>query len=118
VRILVVDDSAAIRARVAAMLVDVPGVEVLEASGADEAIEIVGGRTVDFVVLDLSMPDRSGLEALAEIKRRPHPPTVIIMTNHSTSHHRRQCLARGADAFLDKSRDFDELLAIARRGRI
>jgi DNA-binding NarL/FixJ family response regulator len=117
VRILVVDDSPAVRARLVAMLVEVPGVELREVDRASQALEVAGDWLPDVVVLDLSMPDRSGLEILPAMKSLPVPPTVIVLTNHCTSHHMRRCLAMGADFFFDKSRDFGRVVEIVRLRR-
>lgn len=114
-RILVVDDSAAIRARLVEMLREVPGVEPQEATGADEALEAIRASAPDVVVLDVHMPGKSGIDVLPMIKALPSPPVVVILTSHPTEHHRRLSLAHGADFFLDKSRDFArvvELVAI------
>jgi DNA-binding NarL/FixJ family response regulator len=118
VRVLVVDDSAAIRARLAAMLRELPGVDVREASSADEALASHAADPADVVVLDVHMPGRSGLDVLPELKAHHAPPVVLVVTSHPTEHLRRQALATGADLFLDKSREFAlvlELVAVRRR---
>lgn len=116
-RILVVDDSPAIRARLVAMLVEVPGVEAREAAGADEALEVIRTSRPDLVVLDLHMPGKSGLEVLPALKALPSAPVVVVLTSHPTEHHRRLCVAQGADFFFDKSRDFARVVELVRSGR-
>jgi two-component system response regulator EvgA len=106
VRVLVVDDSRAIRARMAALLRELPGVEVEEASGADEAVERARSIAAHAVVLDLHMPGKSGLEVIATLKALTPPPMVLVLTSHATAHHKRSCLAQGADAFFDKAAEF------------
>jgi DNA-binding NarL/FixJ family response regulator len=110
VRVLVVDDSLAIRARLAAMLSEVPGVEVCEARGADEALAIARRRAPHVVLLDLHMPGKNGLAVLPELKAVSPPPIVVVLTSHPTEHHRRLCACRGADFFFDKSADFAKLV--------
>jgi CheY-like chemotaxis protein len=117
VRILVVDDSPGIRARLVAMLLEVPGVEAREAAGADEALEVIRTWRPDLVVLDLHMPGRSGLEVLPAIKTLPSAPVIVVLTSHPTDHHRRLCVAQGADFFFDKSRDFARVVELVRAGR-
>jgi two-component system response regulator DevR len=112
VRVLVVDDSPAIRTRLATLMRDAAGVEVAEAPGADEALEHLRAHGADVVVLDVHMPGRSGLDVLPEIKASPGSPLVIVLTSHPTDHHRRQCLAQGADYFFDKSRDFARVVEV------
>jgi CheY-like chemotaxis protein len=114
VRILVVDDSPAIRARLVAMLAEVPGVHALEASGADEALTATRAFLPQLVVLDMHMPGRSGLDVLPEIKALPLAPLVVMLTSHPTEHHRRISLSHGAELLLDKSRDFARVVELAR----
>ncbi|HEY3818533.1 MAG TPA: response regulator [Polyangiaceae bacterium] len=111
-RILVVDDSPAIRARLVAMLREIPDVEPYEAGGADEALAAIGERVPDLVVLDVHMPGKSGLDVLPTIKALPSPPVVIILTSDPSEHHRRLSLAYGADFFFDKSRDFARVVEL------
>lgn len=104
--VLIVDDSRAIRARMAALLGDLPGVQVVEAAGADEALELARAQPVSAVVLDLHMPGRGGLEIIAALKALAPPPRVLVLTSQPTPHHERLCLARGADGFFDKATEF------------
>jgi CheY-like chemotaxis protein len=112
VRILVVDDSPAIRARLVAMLREVPGVEPYEAAAADEALEAIRASAPDVVVLDVHMPGMSGIDVLPIIKALPSPPVVVILTSHPTDHHRRLSIAHGADFFFDKSLDFARVVEL------
>lgn len=108
------DDSPAVRARLVAMLAEVPGAQVGEATGAEEALELIIRTRPKLVVLDLHLPGRNGLELLPDIKSLPLPPVVVVLTSHPTAYHERQCIARGADFFFDKSRDFARVVEIAR----
>jgi CheY-like chemotaxis protein len=110
--VLIVDDSHAIRARLVSLMREIEGVDPLEASGADEALELVRRDGADVVVLDLHMPGKGGLEILPLLKATPARPLVVVFTSHPTELHRRECLALGADYFFDKSRDFAELLGV------
>jgi DNA-binding response OmpR family regulator len=112
VRILVVDDSAAIRARLVAMLRELPGVEPHEATDADEALAAIREHLPDLVVLDVHMPGKSGIDVLPIIKALPSAPVVVVLTSHPTEHHRRLSLAQGADFFFDKSLDFARVLEL------
>lgn len=116
-RILVVDDSAAIRSRLVAMLREVPGVEAHEAGGADEALALAMASPPDFVVLDLHMPGKGGLEVLPALKQLASAPRVVVLTSHPTDQHRRLSLASGADFFFDKSREFARVVELVRAAR-
>jgi DNA-binding NarL/FixJ family response regulator len=112
VRVLVVDDSPAIRARLVTMLREVHDIHVVaEASDGDEALRLARLHAPDVVVLDLNLPGLSGLEVLALLKAEPAPPVVIILTNHPYDRYRGACLRGGADFFFDKSNDFDRVAA-------
>lgn len=91
--------------REVALLVD-------EAGDADAAVELVRTHAPTLVILDLQMPGKSGLEILPILKARAEPPIILVLTNEATEHHRRECMAHGADFFFDKSTQFDRVLDV------
>jgi two-component system OmpR family response regulator len=113
VRVLIVDDAALVRARLGAMLAEIPGVGVVvEADTYALAVEVLCAWAPDVVIVDLHLGAVSGL-GLVSIAKRDHPRALlIVMTSHPTSRHRRRCLALGADHFLDKSQDFENVVRI------
>jgi DNA-binding NarL/FixJ family response regulator len=115
VRILVVDDSAAVRGSLRALLCDVlPGTTVSEATGAAPALECVRAERWDLVLLDLSLPDRSGVEALRDIRReRPELP-VVVMSLHPAEHYRPAMLAAGAADYVAKGSPAATIAAVVR----
>jgi DNA-binding NarL/FixJ family response regulator len=115
VKVLVVDDSPSIRARLMTLLREVDGLDLAEASGADEALRSLASESVDVVLLDLHMPGKTGLDVLPAIKAHTPSPLVIVLTGHPTEHHSRLCLALGADYFFDKSKDFARVLELVGR---
>jgi len=121
-RILLVDDHAVVRKGMKAILEDqLAGVGVAEASGGDEALALLAGRKFDVVVLDLSMPGRSGIDLLAEIKHRHAELPVLIMSLHGEEQFAVRALRAGASGYLTKAAAPEELLAavlkVARGGR-
>jgi two-component system, OmpR family, response regulator len=104
--VLVVDDSPAVRARLVAMIGAAPHVDVREAGEAQGALAVIARAAVDVVVLDLHLPQTSGLDLLTRIKALDSTITVIVLTNEASTPYRRECLLRGADHFFDKSHDF------------
>jgi CheY-like chemotaxis protein len=113
VQILVVDDSAAVRGRLAALLAsDVPGASVHEADDGDAALALARRQPIDVVVLDLHMPGCDGLELIVAFRVLARVPRVIVLTADATEQHKRACLVRGAEAFLDKATDFERVSAL------
>ena len=120
---LVIDDSVPVRKRVAAVLAEIPGVDaVLECGGSVDALELLREQSPEIIVLDLNLRGESGLAFMRRAKLGSVRPLLIVLTNESSERHRRECVARGADHFFDKSRDVDHLLGVvakaaARSGR-
>ena len=107
---LVVDDSPLLRRRVTAMIRETRSDAVVaEAQNAAEALSLASAQATRLVVLDLGLPDGSGLGLIEPLKQSADPPVVVVLTNHATEHHRRESIARGADYFLDKSREFERV---------
>jgi DNA-binding response OmpR family regulator len=114
-RVLVVDDSPAVRRRIVAMVHEAcAGASVSEASRGDEALELAMRNPPRLVVLDLKLAGEQGLDLLQPLKTVETPPAVLVLTNHATLHYRRECLAKGADYFFDKSLEFDRVRDVVR----
>jgi DNA-binding NarL/FixJ family response regulator len=110
-KVLVVEDSTAVRRRLASRLRELPGVElVAEATDGSGALWYARTLAPDVVLLDLSLPGPSGIEVLTRIKNGTNPPVVIVLTNNANEPYRVACLGRGADYFFDKSKQFDEMV--------
>jgi DNA-binding NarL/FixJ family response regulator len=115
VRVLLVDDHAVVRRGIRATLEDlVPGAKVAEASNGDEALAALA-EPFDAVVLDLSMPGRSGIDLLAEIKHRWPKLPVLIMSLHGEEHFAVRALRAGASGYLTKAADPEQLVEALHR---
>jgi DNA-binding NarL/FixJ family response regulator len=114
-RVFITDDSQLVVERMADLLKDVAGVELVgQAGNALDAVLSIQQTNPDAVILDLQMPGGSGLEVLRAI-RRGHPGVqVLICTNYPYPQYRNECLAAGANFFLDKSADFNKIPGIFR----
>jgi len=105
-RILIADDSAILRQRMAAQLAQDPALTVVaEARDTQETLALIDAEHPDAVVLDLSMPGGGGIAVLEALRGRPDRPVVVVLTNHVLEEYRERCLGLGAAAFLDKSAD-------------
>ncbi len=103
-RILVVDDHPVVRRGLKNLLGAHPGWEVIdEASDGVEAVDKSGQLTPDIVVLDLSMPKMSGLEACRLIRRNTPQSEVLIVTQHDSPQMMREAGDAGARGYVVKS---------------
>lgn len=120
VKVFIVDDSAFIRERLRIMLSELKEVEVIgQANNPQEAIEGILKLKPDVVLLDIRMPGGNGIDVLKNIKKDRNPPQVIMFTNYPYPQYRKKCKDAGADYFLDKSTEFNEVIEILNniRGR-
>lgn len=108
-RILVVEDDADLRCLLARAL-RAEGYAVDTAEDGEDGLVKAGSWEYDAVVLDLMLPKRDGLSVLAELRRR-RPTPVLILTARDTVHDRVRGLDGGADDYLVKPFDLQELLA-------
>jgi DNA-binding NarL/FixJ family response regulator len=116
VDVFVVEDSAGFRDRLIAALEEEPGVRVVGwAAGEDEAVVAITRLRPEFVVLDIRLPQGSGLAALEAIKRLDAPPIVAMLTNYPEPQYRARCAELGADHFFYKAAGLDSLLEECRR---
>jgi DNA-binding NarL/FixJ family response regulator len=115
-RIFIVDDSAAIRARLVAVLGELEEVELVgQAASAREAIDAIASLDPHSVLLDLCLPDASGMEVLRTLCPRRPAMVFVVLTNHSEPQYRRACERAGAAYFLDKSSEFYRVEEVIRR---
>jgi two-component system, NarL family, invasion response regulator UvrY len=121
IRVAIVDDHAIVRAGLRQYFSEQVDLRVTgEASNGREALDLVRLGDLDVMVMDLSMPDQSGVEALAAIKaRRPELP-VLILSGFPEAHYATTLLRQGASGYLNKECDPEEIATAIRtvaRGR-
>jgi len=115
VQVLIVDDSAIVRFRLAEMVESVEHVAVVgQAQGATQGITALRELRPDLVILDIQMPDGDGVAVLEAAKQLDPAPAVMMLTNYVDDYHRLRCRTAGADFFLDKSKQFEEIPNILR----
>lgn len=116
-KVLIADDSAVLRERLASMISELPNVEAIaQARDASEAVEMARELRPDAAILDIRMPGGGGVVALRRIKRDRPETTVIILTNYSSPQYRSECMRAGADYFFDKSTEFERAVEILGQG--
>ena len=108
--VLVVEDSLLIIERILGLLSESSNIKmIIHAANYSESIKMINEIRADIVLLDLNLPDKSGIELLKEIKNNHPQMKVIVLTNHASDNYREICTYMGADYFFDKSSDFDKI---------
>ena len=121
IRIAIIDDHAIVRAGLRQFFSEqVDFTVVAEAGNGRDAVDIVRKGDVDVILMDLSMPDQSGVDALAAIKARAPDLPVLILSGFPEEHYATTQLRQGASGYLNKDCDPEEIVKAIRtvyRGR-
>jgi len=110
-KIIIADDHAVVRRGLKQILLEMSGVKVVEeVDNGPALIEKITNDSFDFVVLDISMPGQSGLQALKEIRgRKPNLP-VLILSIHPEEQYALRALKGGASGYITKDSAPEELV--------
>jgi len=111
--ILIVDDESEIRESLETLL-QLEGYAVATAASAREGLSQIGDRTFDVVLLDLALPDKSGMDVLAEMRMVNPEQAVIMITAYGTVENAVRAMQSGATNFIQKPWDNEKLLADVR----
>jgi len=114
-RVLVVDDEEVIR-DILATLLEREGWQVTTASNGTRALSAFEAEPHDVVLLDLMLPDRPGLEVLAEIRRRDPDAVVVIVTAYSSIEGAIEAMRLGAFHYIPKPFQNEEVLLTVEKG--
>jgi two-component system response regulator NreC len=115
IRILLADDHTLIRSGIATLLQSIKDFSVVgEAEDGEDAVHKTGELRPDVIVIDLSMPKLSGIEATKIIKKRYPETNVLVLTMHENEEYVYQILKSGASGYVLKSAGRDELAAAIR----
>lgn len=121
IRIAIVDDHSMVRAGLRQFFSDQSDFSVVaEASNGREAIDLVRKGGIDVMVMDLSMPESGGVDALAGIRARAPDLPVLILSGFPEEHYATTLLRQGASGYLNKDCDPEEVVQAIRtvfRGR-
>jgi DNA-binding NarL/FixJ family response regulator len=112
-RVVTVDDSPLIAARIGDLLAEIPGIELKGKAGTiAEALSLIETELPDVVLLDIHLASdkpKTGIDLL-HIASRIYPDVKVIMLTNLTDHsYRLMCESSGAYMFLDKSNDFEKI---------
>lgn len=115
IKLLLADDHAVLRAGLRALLNSQPDMEVIaEAADGEEAIRKSAEFAPDIVIMDISMPILTGLEATKEIKKRNPAAKILVLTVHEDESYLHRMLRAGASGYIPKKAADTELLAAIR----
>ncbi len=111
INIIIVDDHAILRAGLKQVLAEAGDIEVIaEAGTANEAIKQCRELNVDVLLLDISLPDRSGIEALQYIRKDSPRLPVLMLSMHREDQYAVRALKAGASGYLCKQSASDDLV--------
>ena len=116
INILIADDHPVVRKGLKDILTDgIQGVLVGEAKNGQEVLNEVERQVWDLVILDISMPDRSGLDVLKALKQsRPKLP-VLILSFHPEAEYGKRALMSGASGYVNKESASEDLVQAVRQ---
>ncbi len=116
IKILVADDHAIVRKGLIQIISEVPGMHVVdEASNGIEAMQKLLEKDYDIVLLDISMPGRSGLDILRAIKNKKPKIPVLVLSVHPEEQYAIRAIKAGASGYLTKDSAPDELIAAIKK---
>ncbi len=116
IRVLLVDDHAIVREGIRQILADTHDIVVAgTVAGGVEAIAIVRKTACEVVVLDISMPDRSGIEVLKQLRKEFPKVAVLMLSMHSEDQYAMRSMKAGAAGYLNKQSAPAELVDAIRK---
>ena len=114
-RLLLVDDHAVVRSGLRMLLENERDIEIIgEASSAGEAMETAARLKPNVILMDIGLPDLSGIDATREIKKRLPEVVIVALTIHEDEEYFFKMLEAGATGYVPKRAAPDELLTAIR----
>lgn len=115
IRVLIVDDHPMLREGTAALLVGQPDLTVVGTTGRGvEALELIASLRPDVLILDLQLPDLSGVEVARRSRGVASPPAILVLSNYEEPGYVRALLQIGARGYLGKATGGAEIVAAVR----
>jgi DNA-binding NarL/FixJ family response regulator len=118
VRVFIVEDSPLIRKRIMDNLRSIGGFIVVGfAESEDDAVAAITETEPDVVVTDIRLKEGNGIEVVRQVRQASlaSPPKIYVLSNYATPEYRHECELVGADAFFDKSGEYDRFLDALQR---
>jgi DNA-binding NarL/FixJ family response regulator len=114
VRVFIVEDSTLVRNRIIDNVRSLGRFEVIGfAESEDEAVEAISRLRPDIIVTDIRLREGNGIEVVRQVRADAGAPRpkIYVLTNYAYPEYAAQCTDAGADAFFDKSSEYDRFLA-------
>jgi len=112
-KIVIADDSALWRDRIKSLLNGFNNIsDVYEAENGVEALQLIRDKEPDLVIIDIRMPEMNGIEVLKKIRELNMKTKSCILTNYAYPQYKKKCFEAGADYFLSKTEDFEDVKII------
>jgi DNA-binding NarL/FixJ family response regulator len=115
-RVLVADDHAIVREGLKRILDGQEGIEIVgEATNGHEVLDRVRAGGIDILMLDLSMPGKSGIELIKQVKDESPKLRVLVLTMHEEDQYAVRAIRAGASGYLTKESATAQLVSAIRR---
>ena len=115
-KVIIADDSKLIRDRIAERVKLIDSVNVVaQTTNSFETIEEIKKHKPDVLILDIRMPEGSGINVLKYIKENKIRIVTIVVTNYPNIQYKNKCFELGADYFFGKVLEFDEVFELVEK---
>ena len=115
IKVGIVDDHAIVRSGLKQFLAEHVDLRVVgEASNGREAIDLVRNEEIDVLIMDLSMPGQSGIDALAMLRAKAPDMGILILSGYPEEHYAINLIRQGASGYLNKECDPIEIVEAIR----
>ncbi len=109
-KIVIADDSSLLRERIKSLLNgSKEKLVIYEAENGVDALQLIEYKKPDLAILDIRMPEMNGIEVLKKIRELKIKVKVCILTNYPYLQYKRKCFEAGADYFLSKTEEFEDI---------
>lgn len=109
-KIVIADDSSLWRDRIKSALIGSDGLSMIyEARNGVEAMQLIRQKEADLAILDIRMPEMNGIEVLMKIRELKIKIKVCILTSYPYPQYKKRCMEEGANYFLSKTEDFEDV---------
>jgi len=112
-KVIIADDSRLMRERIREAISIFSGVEIVsETENGLQTLEELKKHNPNLAIIDIRMPEMNGIEVLKKIRELKMKVKVCILTNYPYPQYKKRCIEAGADYFLSKTEDFEDIKVV------